>query len=115
LLNGQITGNIAGAHSDTSIHAPVTFLLRLAPGSSSGSCLLLHLHGKHDNREFKAGFGGENSSDEVSFQATKASRGSFEINFTQGSGEYAFILRSDVPKDKGSESPGRAFTFRILE
>ena len=115
LLNEQITGTIAGSHSDTSIHAPVSFLLRLAPGTTAVNYLLLHLHGKRDNREFKAGLGGEKSSDEVVYQATRTTDGSFFISFTQGSGDYAFVLRSDIPKDKGAENPGKAYSFRILE
>lgn len=113
LLNEQMTGNIAGAHSGTSIRTPVSFLLRLAPGASSQSYLLLHLHDKHDNREFKSGSGGEKSSDEVAFQITRTADGDYQINFTAGSGEYAFVQRSDIPTDRGAENFGKAFTFRI--
>jgi hypothetical protein len=113
LLNEQMTGNIAGSHSGTSIHIPVSFLMELAPGTSPDNYLLLHLHGKHDDREFKSGLGGDKSSDEVAFQATKTAEGKYQISCTPGSGDYAFVQRSDIPKDKGADSLGKAFTFRV--
>lgn len=114
LLNEQITGNIAGTHSIVSVHAPASFLLRLPGGASVASYMLVHLHGKKDNRDFKTGFAGLKSSDEVAFQAS-ASDGGYQITFTQGSGDYAFVLRNDIPKDKGTENPSKALTFRVQE
>jgi len=115
LLKEQIAGEVAGVHSEASAHAPASFAVRLAPGASIGSYLLLHLHGKHDNREFKAGSGGERSNDEVAFETIKTADGSYEIVVSQGSGEYAFVLRNEIPREKGAGNSGRARTFRILE
>jgi hypothetical protein len=113
LLNEQITGTVAGSHSGTTVRSPVQFMLQLAPGNSADNYLLLHLHGKHDNRDFKAGLGGGKSSDEVAFQSTKTGDNSYQVKFTAGSGDYAFVLRGDIPKEKGSTTPGKAYTFRI--
>jgi hypothetical protein len=115
LLNEEITGTIAGSHSGTAVQAPVQFLLQLAPGTSVQSYLLVHLHGKHDNREFKSDLGGSKSSDGVAFQAAQAAGNSYQITFSAGSGDYAFILRSDIPSPKGTANPGKAFTFRIKD
>lgn len=115
LLNEEITGTIAGSQSVTAARAPVQFLLQIAPGISVQSYLLVHLHGKHDNREFKAALGGGKSSDGVAFQATQTADNSYQINFSAGSGDYAFILRSDIPAAKGNTNPGKAFTFHIKD
>jgi hypothetical protein len=107
----QMTGTVAGSHSGSTVRSPAQFLLRLGPGKSAENYLLVHLHDKHDNREFKCG--GEKSSDGVNFQASKIDENSYQVSFTAGSGEYAFVLRSGIPKDKNSPSSSPAFTFRI--
>ena len=113
LLDEEITGTIAGSHSGTAVHALVEFFPQLAPGTSVQDYLLVHLHGKKDNREFKSGLGGGKSSDGVAFQATSIAKNSYQIDFSAGTGDYAFILRSDIPTAKGAAHPGKAFTFRI--
>jgi hypothetical protein len=112
LLNEAITGTITGSHSGTAQTAPLQILLELASGSSMQSYLLVHLHAKNDNREFKCGSGSAKCPDQVAFQATPAGN-NYQINFSAGSGDYAFILRSDLPTGKGPPNPSPAFTFRI--
>jgi len=113
LLDEEITGTIAGSHSGTAVHALAEFFPQLAPGTSVQDYLLVHLHGKKDNREFKSSLGGGKSSDGVAFQATPTAKNSYQIDFSAGTGDYAFILRSDIPTAKGATHLSKAFTFRI--
>jgi hypothetical protein len=115
LLHGELTGEVAGTHSPATMHSPASFLIRTTQGAMLQDYLLVHLHEKHDNRNFKVALGGERSADSVDFRAAKIADQVYEIDFTQGAGEYAFFTRSVIPAGKDSSHDGQVLTFRILE
>jgi hypothetical protein len=115
LLHGEITGEIAGTHSPITMHSPASFLIHTTKGAMLQDYLLVHLHEKHDNRDFKVSLGGANSRDAVDFRAAKIADQVYEIDFTQGTGDYAFFTRSVIPADKNSPDDGQVLTFRIIE
>lgn len=115
LLHAELTGEVAGTHSPITMHSPASFLIHTAKGALLQDYLLVHLHEKHDNRNFKVALGGTNSKDAVDFRAAKISDQVYEIDFTQGTGDYAFFTRSVIPVDKNSARDGQLLTFRILE
>jgi hypothetical protein len=115
LLHGELTGEVAGTHSPATMHSPASFLIRTTQGAMLDDYLLVHLHEKHDNRDFKVALGGTNSADSVDFRTAKIADQVYEIDFTQGAGEYAFLTKSVIPTGKDSSHDAQVLTFRILE
>ena len=115
LLHAEISGQIAGNHSPITMHSPASFLIRTENGSMLQDYLLVHLHEKDDNRNFKVAPGGKNSKDAVEFRPAKIGDEVYEIDFTQGTGEYAFFTRSIIPGGKNDARDGQVLTFRIIE
>jgi hypothetical protein len=115
LVNAEVTGEVAGTHSPVTMHSPASFLIRTKKGAMLEDYLLVHLHEKHDNRNFKVAMGGKNSKDAVDFRAAKVADEVYEIDFTQGTGEYAFLIRSTVPRGNNNSRDGPVLSFRITE
>lgn len=115
LLHAELSGQIAGTHSPITMHSPASFLIRTSKGAELQDYLLVHLHEKNDNRNFKVAPGGKNSKDAVDFRPAKIGDEVYEIDFTQGTGEYAFFTRSVIPADKNSVHDAQVLTFRIVE
>lgn len=115
LLHGELTGEVAGTHSPATMHSPASFVIRTTQGAMLEDYLLVHLHEKHDNRDFKVALGGTNSADSVDFRPAKIADQVYEIDFTQGAGEYAFLTKSVIPTGKDSAHDSQVLTFRILE
>ena len=57
----------------------------------------------------------ETSKDAVDFQPAKIGDQVYEIDFTQGTGEYAFFTQSIIPTGKNGTTDGQVLTFRIVE
>lgn len=115
LIHAEISGQIAGTHSPITMHSPASFLIRTANGAMLQDYLLVHLHEKNDNRNFKVALAGKTSKDAVDFQPAKIGDQVYEIDFTQGTGEYAFFTRSIIPTGKNGTKDGQVLTFRIVE
>lgn len=116
LIHAEISGQVAGTHSPITMHSPASFLIRATKGAMLQDYLLVHLHEKNDNRNFKVAPGGKNSKDAVDFRPAKIGDEFYEIDFTQGTGEYAFFTRSIIPGGKNDSShEGQVLTFRITE
>ena len=115
LLHAEISAQIAGNHSPITMHSPASFLIHTAKGAMLQDYLLVHLHEKNDNRNFKVAPGGMNSKDAVDFRPAKVGEEMYEIDFTQGTGEYAFLTRSIIPAGKSGSNDGQVLTFRIIE
>lgn len=116
LIHAEISGQVAGTHSPITMHSPAAFLIRATKGAMLQDYLLVHLHEKNDNRNFKVAPGGKNSKDAVDFRPAKIGDEVYEIDFTQGTGEYAFFTRSIIPGGKNDSShEGQVLTFRITE
>lgn len=113
LINAEATGEVPGAHSATSAHAPLSLLIRPEDGLSIEDYLIIHLHGKRDDRQFKISLGQLHSEDQVDFRVAKVDNNLYEVNFSQGQGDYAFITRRDVPAGSNAKD-SFLFTFQIV-
>ena len=113
LIKTEATGDMPGAHSATTVHDPASFLIWPASGLTISNYLIVHLHGKSGDREFKISVGQLHSADQVDFRPAKVSNNLFEVDFSQGEGDYAFVTSRDVPT--GQNSPDSfLFTFQIV-
>lgn len=116
LIHAEISGQVAGTHSPITMHSPASFLICTTKGAMLQDYLLVHLHEKNDNRNFKVAPGGKDSKDAVDFRSAKIGDEIYEIDFTQGTGEYAFFTRSIIPGGKNDSShEAQVLTFRIIE
>lgn len=115
LLHAEISGQVAGTHSPIRMHSPASFLIRISKATTLQDYLLVHLHEKNDNRNFKVALGGKTSKDAVDFRPAKIGDEVYEIDFTQGTGEYAFFTRSIIPSNSNGAHDGEILTFRIIE
>ena len=113
LINAEATGEMPGAHSATSVQAPASFLIWPDNGLTIGNYLIVHLHDKSGDREFKISVGQLHSGDQVDFRPAKVSNNLFEVDFSQGQGDYAFITSRDVPAGQSAQD-GFLFTFQIV-
>jgi len=113
LINTEATGDMPGAHSATSVHAPASFVILPGNGLTIGNYLIVHLHGKKDDREFKISLGQLHSEDQVDFRPAKVKNNLFEVDFSQGQGDYAFITSQDVPTGQSANN-SFLFTFQIV-
>ena len=104
LFHGEATGEIAGSHSSTVTHSPVTFLVRMDSGLTINDFIVVHLHGKHDNRDFKMSLEQLHSGDQVEFMSTRLGENVYQVGFAQGDGDYAFVPRSAAPTAKPARS-----------
>ncbi len=113
VVNAEATGDMPGAHSATSVHDPASFIIWPASGLTIGNYLIVHLHGKKDDREFKISIGQLHSADQVDFRPAKVSNNLFEVDFSQGQGDYAFVTSRDVPTGQNAQD-SFLFTFQIV-
>lgn len=109
---GKSTGVIPGAHSPNSYRTPVKFVVVTETGLPIGEYVLTHLHDRHDDREFEIDASRTSGRDLLPFAPNKTSERVFQVDVTQGPGEYGFL----APATDSGESPyGKMYTFRILE
>ncbi len=113
MVNTEATGDMPGAHSATSVHDPASFIIWPPNGLTIGNYLIVHLHGKKDDREFKISMGQLHSEDQVDFRPAKVNNNSFEVDFSQGQGDYAFVTSRDVPTGQSANN-SFLFTFQIV-
>lgn len=110
---GDVTGEIAGLHSSASTHSPAIFLIRMAPGLATSDYAIVHLHPKHDNREFRIAADSLASHDEITFRTLQTSGSSVQIEVSQGAGDYAFVNRNSQPSNSGEDRQTFLYTFQI--
>jgi len=113
MVNAEATGEMPGAHSGTSVHDPASFIIWPPNGLTVGNYLIVHLHGKGDDREFKISMGQLHSEDQVDFRPAKINNNMFEVDFSQGQGDYAFVTSRDVPTAQSANN-SFLFTFQIV-
>lgn len=115
LVKGEATGEVAGTHSSISTHSPASFMIRTETGMGADDYIVVHMHGKHDNREFKIGMNGLHSKDQVEVRASTLGTGMIRIEFEQGAGDYAFISRRVAPTADNYSHGGFLYTFQIVQ
>lgn len=112
-LKGDVNADIAGEHSGTSVPSPSTFLIRMPGGMSATDYLLVHTHGKHDNREFKISAEELRSRDSVDFRIVSISGSALQIEVAQGAGDYAFVDTRTQPATAEAGQKIFLYTFQV--
>ncbi len=113
LINAEATGEMPGAHSATSVQAPASFLIWPDNGLTIRDYLIVHLNDKSGDREFKISIGQLHSADQVDFRPAKVNNNLYEVDFSQGQGDYAFVTSHDVPTEQNARD-SFLFTFQIV-
>ncbi len=112
-LHGEVTAEIPGAHSSTEIQSPASFLIRMPSGLTANDYMLVHLHPKHDNREFKIAAENLKSKDDVGFRTVQLSGNELQIEVSQGAGDYAFVSRRNQPSMVDESQRTFLYTFQV--
>jgi hypothetical protein len=105
---GKISGVIPGAHSPNSYRNPLKFLVVIPPGESINDYVLVLLHTKREDREFEIEALRTGGRDMLPFSPNKTTDHAFQVDVTQGAGEYGFL----TPGIAGSQY-GKMYTFRV--
>jgi len=116
-------GHMTGLSSKTTLRIPIDIMIVAPEGVSASEyqCVRLRQSAKNNSREFRvsrAGFGGGKTGvdrDRVAFDFKKLGPRQFAVSLPSSvvAGEYAFL-----PPGAASgplATPGKAFTFRVLE
>ncbi len=114
LIDAEATGEVPGDHSSIAAHSPATILVRPESGLAIEDYLCVHMHGKHDDREFKIAPNALHSKDSVELQPTSLGGGLYQIDFAQGEGDYGFVSKKMIPAPGSSSNSAFVYTFRIL-
>ena len=112
LIDAEVTGQIAGEHSSIVIHSPASLLIVPESGLTENDYIIVHMHSKHDNREFKTSVGHLHSNDQVAFHSRALGSRAFLVDFSQGSGSYA-VLTSRLTPSGSEDHPVFLFTFDV--
>lgn len=112
-LHGDVNGEIAGSHSNTSAPSPAVFLIRMPVGLSAADYLLVHTHATHDNREFKISADALKSKDNVAFRLLDLSGSNLQIEVSQGAGDYAFVDANTQPSHTEEDHKAFLYTFQL--
>jgi hypothetical protein len=112
LGKGEINGSITGSRSPNSLHDPVTFLICPAPGVPAGDYTLVLLHDKKGIREVKVGLGGD-SKNSVPLSMRKIGDRNYQVEFSQGSGEYGFLPPASNVAEGGVPLSVKMYTFSV--
>ena len=114
LIDPEVTGQIPGEHSTATLHSPASLLIVSDPGLTEDDYIIVHLHSKHENREFKTSVGRLHSNDQVVFRAKVLSSRAFLVDFSQGLGDYAVLNSRAYPHGTDDMRPAFLFTFEVV-
>ncbi len=113
LIDAEVTGQIAGEHSPIVIHSPASLLIVPESGLTENDYIIVHMHSKHDNREFKTSVGHLHSDDQVAYHSKILTSRAFLVSFAQGSGSYAVLTSRLAPNGSEENHPVFLFTFDV--
>jgi tRNA A-37 threonylcarbamoyl transferase component Bud32 len=110
LGKGEFVGSIPGAASPNGYRVPVTFRISTAEGFTADNYALVLLEAKGALREVRVGGSGA-SARSVRFTAKPVDTRVWELQFSQGAGEYGFL-----PPVREGDLPiaPRMYTFRVI-
>src|ERR1700733_11548889 len=110
LGKGEFVGSIPGAASPNGYRVPITFRIAAAEGFTADNYALVLLHSKEGLREVRVG-GSGGSAREVRFGASPVDLRLWEMQFSQGPGEYGFL-----PPVREGDLPiaPKMYTFRVI-
>lgn len=114
IKRGEITGSIPGVQSPNAYRSPVRFLIVTPTGSAISDFALVVLHGKKDEREFKIDASRKSGKDLLPFSRSKTADNNYQVDFTQGAGEYGFLAPGNDTEGATSQY-GKVYTFRVLQ
>jgi hypothetical protein len=110
LGKGEFVGSIPGAASPNGYRVPITFRIAAAEGFTAENYALVLLHSKEGLREVRVDGSGANAR-LVRFGANPVDLRLWEIQFSQGPGEYGFL-----PPVREGDLPiaPKMYTFRVI-
>ncbi len=122
-LKNNVTGRIDGAHSATSVVAPLEFVIVLPDGLGLAEYQFLHLIEKSSFREVRTTAGGilQGSSgvsrDAVKFDGKKIAPRTYAVTLPAGlqSGEYGFLPPRGTMESNSVESTGQIYAFHVTD
>ena len=114
MAKGDSEGQIAGRTSNLPLKIPVSFILYVPEGRSSGDYQLLRLNVNGENREFRSAASGP-SRDAVEFTGKEIAPRFYEVILSANAlgGEYGFLAPPDSGADKNTAGPSKIYTFSI--
>jgi hypothetical protein len=115
LVKGEMVGTVPGMSSPNLLHNPITFLISVPEGAQIAQYMLIQMKTtKKGIREINVAPSGEDSKNLVPFTSRRVGKGMFEVDFSQGAGDYGFLPPGQ--EENGSvELAPRMFTFRVLQ
>jgi hypothetical protein len=107
----EFVGSIPGAASPNGFRAPIDFRIAAVVGFTAENYALVLLHAKGDLREVKVSGSGRGAQNVVRFGASSVDERLWDIQFSQGLGEYGFL-----PPVREGDLPiaPRMYTFRVI-
>ncbi|MBV8819561.1 MAG: hypothetical protein JO022_14470 [Acidobacteriaceae bacterium] len=115
LGKSELVGTIPGSSSPNLLKNPVVFLVSVPEGAQISHYLLIQMKSKRGSREINISPTGEEGKGLVPFSSRKVGRNLFEIDFTQGEGDYGFLPPGQDAGNGEMEPAVRMYTFRILQ
>ncbi len=115
LKRGEMTGVLPGVQSPNAFHHPLSFII-VTPGSSNISDFtLVLLHSKKEEREFRIDASRLRGKDLLPFTPSKISDKNYQVEFTQGAGEYGFVAPGANEAESASNEYRKIYTFRVVQ
>jgi hypothetical protein len=111
LGKGEMVGVVPGRSSPNALHVPVSFLICTPEGVDVNRYLLVLLHEKKDEREMKVV--ASEARGIVPFSPRKVGERNYEVDFTQGAGDYGFLPPATNIAQGGMPLSSRMYTFRV--
>jgi hypothetical protein len=125
IVEGDVNGNINGAHSRNAVKTPLEFIIVAPEGVAITEYQLIKLREQKDYREFRTVTGGVlhtqsgATRDLLEFEGTKVASRTFSVDLpTLGAGEYGFLPPGGLAGSNAANaggSVGKMYTFRVGE
>ncbi|HLJ44426.1 MAG TPA: hypothetical protein VKU01_00375 [Bryobacteraceae bacterium] len=114
---GSLRGEVPGNRSPVAVSDPATFLICTEPGANVSSYVLLRMHRKNDNREFRVPaetllHPRADKQDVIPFSSRRVADRLFTVTFSEGTGDYGFLLPGAT---EGESQSGKVLSFRVGE
>lgn len=115
VIKKSMVGAIPGEGSPNKVQNPVEFVISTPEGVAITDYSLVAIRQKKGVREIRVTADGPDSKSVVPFSAKRLGGRNYQIDFSQGEGEYVFLPpRSGVADTDGAPPPTqRLYTFRV--
>jgi hypothetical protein len=115
LGKSELVGTVPGSSSPNLLKNPIVFLVSVPDGGQINHYLLIQMKSKRGTREINVSPAGDEGKGLVPFTSRKVGRNLFEVDFTQGEGDYGFLPPGKDSADGEMEPANRMYTFRVVQ